>query len=276
MGIRMQCYYLFLCAQIILESFPISSSGHIAVLELLVRNYAVCIEYFQRNALNFGARAEIVDVLDHFTYGATIIILACFFFSQWTFLLFNIRRCWPIVLKIITYGFIADVITSLFYLGLKWFGIPAYFPLGIGLIITAATLLSLYWVPIGQHKSLTWCRAMLLGTVQGLAVLPGISRLASTYACARWMGICPRRSFEISWLFVLPLISAAFLNSLRVVISSPEWHSLFSVSSLGVMAVAGIISYYALCFVAKLADENRWWWFGVYMALPVAIWWLYI
>lgn len=255
-------YAIWLFAQIVLESFPISSSGHMLLLDKLLA--AVHIAPSVNNAAQ-GNIFESVDVLEHFAHGATIGMVALFFFSRWAFLLRNVKRCWRIIAKIIALGFIADLCTSIFYVFFHFSSVQNYFPVGLGFFITGILLLSLRWCPTKATGTFNWRSATILGVVQGCALLPGISRLASTFVVARWLGIAPRKSFEISWLIVMPLLCAAFLNSVRLMVMEHQASYLLSIPLLATMGIAMVVAYFCLCLVSRLAYSNRLWWFGVYM-----------
>ncbi|MBN2197389.1 MAG: undecaprenyl-diphosphate phosphatase [Polyangiaceae bacterium] len=82
---------------------------------------------------------------------------------------------------------------------------------GLGFALTTVILASTYWAPTGESDELTWRTALLLGVVQGLAVLPGVSRSGFTICIALWSGVRPSRAFELSMLISLPAILGAVL-----------------------------------------------------------------
>jgi undecaprenyl-diphosphatase len=269
----MLAFYVWLLFQILLESFPISSSGHRLLFELYLKKFNNYVMPESKNFFNFtDAIFPSVDVLDHFAHGATVFILIFFFFSSWFFLLRHVRRCWRIILKIILFVGIADFITSIFYIVFKI--VPVQFPLSLGFAITGCSLASLYWCPKNDNNkkgSFNVATACVLGLVQGCALLPGISRLATTYACARWLHFSPQKSFQISWLIAWPLITAAFLNSTYILIKKyPSW-LMIHWPIFVVIFLAGIASYFMLCFSARLAYTYKFWKFSIYMIVPIVL-----
>ncbi len=256
-----------LVIQILLESLPVSSSGHIQLFELFLKKIDSPINHL---IVTFSDACT-VDVIDHFAHGATIIILIVFFFSRWFFLLQNLQKCFGIILKIIALAALADIITSAFYVLFHCTIIKSFFSLSLGFIITSLLLLSLYWCSSTQRAIFNWRMALLLGMVQGIALLPGISRLASTYVAARWLGLPSNKAFEVSWLIAFPLMLAAWANSLRLIVFKQQALFLLSWQVLFVMAVAAIASYVLLKWSAQLAYKNEWWRFGIYMLVPIVI-----
>jgi len=83
--------------------------------------------------------------------------------------------------------------------------------LGLGFVATAAILVSTRWARAGQHEVPTLAGALLIGVVQGLAVVPGVSRSGSTIAMALWLGVRPDRAFELSMLLSVPAVLGAAL-----------------------------------------------------------------
>ncbi|MCX5922151.1 MAG: undecaprenyl-diphosphate phosphatase [Candidatus Dependentiae bacterium] len=263
-------FYCWLIVQILLESFPISSSGHCYLVERIAQQYGYVIDHYHDVvSYTHGIGWVRVALVDHFVHGVTVFVVAWFFFSRWSFLLLHVRRCWRIILNIIGLTFVADCITAACYFLIRAYSIAI--PLSVGFIVTALALLSLRFVSRRRKPSFNVAHACLLGFVQGCALLPGISRFATTYVCARWLGFPSHKSFELSWLVVWPLITVAFLHSASVIMISGVQSPLLQPITLLVMASAGVVSFYALRCVARRADAHTMWWFGLYMLVPILI-----
>ncbi len=91
----------------------------------------------------------------------------------------------------------------------RWTASPL--AVGLGFLLTTAALTSTRWAASGDDEVPSWGVALLLGVVQGLAVLPGVSRSGLTIAVALWAGVRPARAFELSMLISLPAIAGAVL-----------------------------------------------------------------
>ena len=76
---------------------------------------------------------------------------------------------------------------------------------GTMLMITAV-LLFLADRASNTHKQVTFSNAFVLGLVQAIAILPGISRSGSTIAIAVLVGVDREKAAKFSFLMVLPLI----------------------------------------------------------------------
>lgn len=283
----MEALLYVLCAtQIIVESLPISSSTH---LELMQQWLGVRLPEF----------------FDHFAHGPTMIIILLMFGDAWSV---PMRMLWRVVLgwlrrrcafvalpyshrrllmlfgSITGFVILADGVTAVFYVAFaRWIKQPQQVPSDVmllcGLMVTAGLLFSLRWckrtsicADNGTAVSLTNTKALLIGLVQGLAQMPGISRFASTFVMARWLGISPRRSLQFSFLMFFPLIVAAFfINGLPAVVLHPEGRALLTLPFGCALLVASIVAYALFKIVCRWALDGRMWWFGFYMLLPIAV-----
>ena len=81
------------------------------------------------------------------------------------------------------------------------------------LLITALILFSADRVSIKKNK-ISYGKALLLGVVQAIAILPGISRSGATVSSAVLLGIDREKAARFSFLMVLPLIFGSMAKSL--------------------------------------------------------------
>lgn len=237
--------------QIILESLPVSSSGNLALLGL-----------------------TLPEDINYATHAFTLIVYALFFRKKLFILLRHPLRCFTPLVRAVLYGICALVPTLLCY-ALFNYTQPA-FPLWLGFLITSCVLLTFTLRArrslgvVGSRfrrnhiEGLTCLKAFFIGCAQGIALLPGISRLGITYATARWLGLSWRTAFGFSCMIEAPLIFVASckgLYDLAPVVSSISLLTLFGY--LG----ATVISYGVLWGVYRLAQKECWWIFGIYTAL---------
>ncbi len=112
-------------------------------------------------------------------------------------------------------------------------------------------------------------KGLVLGIVQGLAVIPGISRSGSTIAAALFSGIPRHRAGEVSFLLSVPAILGATLLELRHL--GELTHSI----SLPVMAagfLAAMISgWLSLSLLVRIIRGSKLWVFCLYL-VPLGIW----
>ncbi len=264
---------LISATQIITESLPISSSTHVKIVELL------CVY--------FGYSVQTLPTcFDYLLHGPTLLILTIFFRHAWFTplkLLLSFKKSnLNIIAKIFWYAIIATIPPAIFMFGVikPWLKhTNVYNSTGLlitGLIVTMCMLLSLRlstkaWIlnQVQDDKSLTTRKVIILGLVQALALLPGISRFASTYVVGRWLGLSPRRSFESSFLIGAPLFIGAFLLGILEFIHLPSWQTL--IPSLITIIGATVAGYLSLWFMWRLAQRNLLWTIGWYLPFPTAI-----
>jgi len=261
--------FLFLVsAQIILESFPISSSGHL----LLIENF---IHLFYPDAYISVFNNIIVS---HFLHGPTALVLAIFFYDRWSFLLFHIKRCWAIILKLIFFAFVADLITFPFFIFLRKIIDCSFFPIGIGFLISAAALFSLNFCQRKTYSRLTISKVAIIGVAQGISLLPGISRFGLTFVTACCLGIRPSKAFAFSFAIQWPLIMFGFLESLLFLHKMPTSfkNSLFSTGLLITIIISSVIAFFALGLVKRLIDLKKLWVFSIILCFSFFSWLIFV
>ncbi len=243
---------LYIFFSIVLETFPISSSGH---LELLHR-------IFEKLDLPDFCN----EAIDLFLHGPIALVIALFFFNDWCFFIQNFPRTLPLIKKIFLRGIITDGITVLVYF--LFYKKIFFLPVWIGFLITSGLLFSLYYCnkkpPFAEWNCYN---AMLLGIVQSIALIPGISRLGSTFVCARWMGLSMRRSFQLSFLIEWPISCAAFLKGTYSLYHENKIVELLQLKVILVMIIAIVCGLCTLKLVERMLHEQREWIFSVYLVL---------
>ena len=137
---------------------------------------------------------------------------------------------------------------------------------GALLMFTGAVLAGTRFLPTGT-KDISFLRALWMGCMQAVALLPGVSRSGMTLAAARSGRVEPSKSAEFSFLMSAPLIlGGMFLEILKMLCAADGvaqegvglglliWGALLS-------AAVGYISLIALVKTLK----GRWFWlFGPY------------
>lgn len=136
-------------------------------------------------------------------------------------------------------------------------------------ILTGVFLtLSLFGRKTGRDRDQTtiW-DALLIGTVQGLAVLPGLSRSASTIAFALLVGLTTRWSATFSFYLLIPAVLGA--SVLEIYGAWAEQGSAFFVGSdfakyLFGAAIAAVVGYLAIGWLIRAVVSRRLYWFAIY------------
>lgn len=284
--------------QIVLESFPVSSSGNVALLM-----------GFLSKLIDVNQVPALCQQFLFFLHGPTIIVLGVFFFKQWrtycvklfpfTFTLQRNTKHDASVYPLVVFGFITNAITVFFYALNHYFAFTDFcpVPLWLGFLITTLLLFATVFIPVFSNSKLyshssfrgEQCEAVgsrgnnknhlnpfstgvLLGLAQSVAFfVPGISRFASTFVVGRWIGFAPMQALEYSFLIEMPLITAGFLKGFWWIIKTPEGHAMITMSFLITLIASTIFAYLGLMFVARLVAQNKIWLFGFYTGLLAVI-----
>ena len=257
----MYVFFVIICVQIILESLPVSSSGHIMLLESFLQCYypAAVIAVSENK------------IVTYFLHGPTAIVLAVFFWDRWIFLLRHIATVWRIVIKIIVLAFVADLMSFLFYLFFNYVIDISGFPVGIGFVISCICLYSLRFLNRENYTMVTWDKALLIGALQGVALLPGVSRFGLTFVAGCWLGLSAKKSFEFSFAIQWPLIIAGLVKGISK-ISSADAYIFFNISMLFVTVLSSIVAFFFLNLVYIMALTNRLWIFSVFLLGSFGVW----
>ncbi|MDY4131299.1 MAG: undecaprenyl-diphosphate phosphatase [Treponema sp.] len=251
----------------IAEFLPISSSGHLAVLQHL-----------------FGLE-DVPLLFDVFLHLATLLSVVLFFRKKiWELLCSFARILVPakktdevqienqkenkkyilaIILATIVTG-IMGVISSKFVENVPVRFICAGFIVTAVLLVLSSVVEKKSGIISGdEKKSVTWIQALIIGFAQGVGTLPGISRSGSTISGALFCGVPRSRAGEFSFIVSIPAILGAFIleaKDLGEVASSIG----FDVVIAG-CAAAFASGYLSLTWLMKLIKKGRLEWFACYL-----------
>jgi len=134
----------------------------------------------------------------------------------------------------------------------------------VGLVVTAVSLAAIDWL-VKRESTIaraSFFDAVLIGLVQVLALVPGVSRSGITMAAGRARGLSRRQAVSFSFLLSAPIIAGAGLASAGAIVTG----GVFSLSQLvlgfGVSFLSGLAAIYLLL---KVVDKVAFWPFVVYL-----------
>jgi len=261
-------FALFLgLVQGIAEFLPVSSSGHLAIFH----NFFGIEDYTQTDLF--------FDILLHF--GTFIAICVAYRkdiwemirdFCAWVAGLFNkekrkaVTPAQRLVLLIVVATLplfvvlpLGDYIAVLY--GTPWF-------IGLALLVTAFLLLLTDHAPDGKknERSATVLDVLIVGAMQALATLPGLSRSGATIATGTFRGFDRKFAVRFSFLLSIPaILGATALKVVGAVKDGVDW-GVMPVYLAG-MIVAGVTGYLALCLLRFLTAKGSFRVFAYYCAL---------
>jgi len=233
------------------EFLPVSSSGHLVLMQKIFGTAALegttnpQLLFFD-TMLHIGTLIAVVIVLWEDILGL--------FKKPFNTLLYLIVATIPAVIFAL---FLNDFIEHAFgghYLG--------YAFLFTALLLVAAELIA---KRVGNRRELRLGSATVMGVMQAIAILPGISRSGSTLAGGLACGVERQKTARFAFLMSIPaILGAALLNGYTLTQSagfSIDWAPL-----IAGMVCAAITGYIAIRFMLALISKKRLWGFAIYVA----------
>lgn len=228
------------------EFLPISSSGHLAAAQLLfprLDHPGVTLEV----AMHVGTTLAVLIYYRH--------LLADFArhpddpghtgLSAQRWLLLLAAGTIPTVL--IGFGFREPIRAA--FDSLEW--------IAGGLALTGAVLMASRLRPEASSR-LDLARALLVGAVQGAAILPGVSRSGMTITVALLLGIPSRQAVTYSLLLSVPAVAGAtVLDATQLVAESSSPALLFGNLAFATLSAGGV-GYLCIGLVHR-ATRADWW-----------------
>nr|MBU1328198.1 undecaprenyl-diphosphate phosphatase [Candidatus Omnitrophota bacterium] len=225
----------------IAEFLPISSSGHLVILHKLT---------------GFNEPEILFDIFLHLgTLAAIFIIFGKEIIESVT----TKKRIGLLILvsTLVTFGFV-------------WFfikNIEAAFSdvriVGIMVIVTGLWLIAGNFIRLGT-EGMTVFKAGLIGLVQGIAALPGLSRSGATISTGLFLGLDGQAAAKFSFLLSIPAILGAFLFKIKEIGFNFTGININYFIGFFISCIVGIFS---LKLLLRILYKNKFHWFGAYCIL---------
>ncbi|MCS7254143.1 MAG: undecaprenyl-diphosphate phosphatase [Armatimonadota bacterium] len=251
------------------EFLPISSSGHLALLENLLgwtRDEGLQAAMLPFNAvLHFGTllsiiayfRADLLAML----MGKTISpgnlaqndserICSCRADRSWLLLILAANIPTGIIGLMLERSGVAELATA------SMLAVGSLLAL-TGILLILSERMAKRSVGVG----LCFWRAIFVGCIQGLAVLPGLSRSGATIAAGLMVGLEKDVAVRFAFLVSVPAVIAATMLELRDLL--PNAHINISHIIIG-CTIAAIVGYAAIGIVVRAVNFGRFSWFAPY------------
>ena len=235
------------------EFLPISSSGHLLLGRMVLGL-----------TIDESPAYKMLDILLH--VGTLIPVIIVFWKDWWemlknpfksrTLLLLFIASMPTLVFKVIFDDFIDSCDTG-------WF-------LGVSFLMTAVFLLVAEYVSSkNAHKTgkVGFFHAIVMGCMQGIALLPGVSRSGSTLAGGLLSGLDRKSGAKFAFMMSAPAIAGALLLEGKDAIENGWISDLAVVPTIVGVIVASVTGYIAIRFMLKLMTKISLNWFALYVAI---------
>jgi undecaprenyl-diphosphatase len=232
----------------ITEFFPISSSGHLVILQNL-----------------FGIKKPMM-AFDVFLHFGTIISVLIFFWKD----IFIMLREKSSMLKFIIIGSIPTFIMAILFKKVVEGLFASTLIVGYSLVITGVFLLiasffALYNKNKLHNKDLTVGKSIIVGIAQGISTVPGISRSGTTIGTSLIAGLNEEMAIKFSFLLSVPAVLGANLLKMKEI-----YGNLIEIDSLPFFAgaiAAMITGIIAIRVLYSMFRKNLFFLFGVYCLL---------
>ena len=247
------------------EFLPISSTGHMILTGQL---------------LNLGESDFLKSFEIIIQLGAILAVVVLYWRSLWNWVM--VKKLFMAFLPTAIIGLALYKIVKTYLLGSPVVVLWSLFLGGIFLIFferwyqkkNNEQALDSVTVEVNELENISYSKAVALGFFQAVAIIPGVSRSASTIVGGLWLGLKRKTIVEFSFLLAVPTMLAA--TSLDVVknyqaFSTNQWHSL----ALGFIT-AFIVALIAIKFLLQFIRKHNFISFGVYRILVALIFWLVV
>lgn len=178
------------------EFFPVSSSAHLKIVKAWL-------------SIPSGEETVLFDLACHV---GTLIALYIYFRKEiWDLLVVHPKK------HLLFMVALTPLVPAYFLLKpfRLWASQPQF--LGWCLLLTAAVLFFAQRVTKGSTKTPSWKDALFIGTMQSFALIPGISRSASTITGGVWRGLSASSAVRFSFLLSIPAaLGGVFLELLKL------------------------------------------------------------
>jgi undecaprenyl-diphosphatase len=140
-----------------------------------------------------------------------------------------------------------------------------------GAFIACGVVLYLSKTGREQNENITYLAALAIGTAQGIALIPGISRSGLTIATALLLGVRREKAFKFSFLLSVPAVIGALGLTLH------EQHETLTLLGVGWteilvgISVSMVVSYLALKLLWRVLAGKKFYLFAFYCWIIGAI-----
>lgn len=240
------------------EFLPVSSSGHLVLFQYLFGLKEA--ELFFDVCVHLGTLAAVIAVFRHEVKRIIMALLRLVSlrgpkesFSQKVAADPELKMA-----LLIAIGSIPTAVLGLLFQSIADQLFSSVFIVGMMLMVTGSLLWitrrAISGVEHGGIANFSKPKAFIIGIIQGLAIIPGISRSGSTISIGLLMGLDREMAARYSFLLSIPAIAGAGLLSLKNGLSQTDLA--LQLSLLGA-ATAAIVGYGALKSLLRMVENGR-------------------
>ena len=249
----------------ITEFLPVSSSGHLVVVQQLfgwqaeggiILAFDVALHLGTLFAVLIVLRHEIVQILTGRAwklFGAVILATI-----PAVIVGFSIKDIIEMMFSSVTVVGIGWIVTGTFLWGTRYIKIPPVPPLENGGVQKSPPLEK---GGEGGFAAISWLKSLLIGCAQAVAIIPGISRSGSTMSAGFFLGLNGEAAAKFSFLMAIPAIAGGAILDIKDIIAFPkEGLPQLIIGTI----VSFIVAYLSIKWLLAIISRGKFYWFGVY------------
>lgn len=237
------------------EFLPISSSGHLILTRAIM------------GISDAQAATGAFMMLDVLLHAGTLLAVVIVFWKDWWSILRNPFKSKLLLLLII--ASIPALIVAVFFNDFVDQFFTGWF-LGVSFLITSLFLLIAEVVSRKERQRSDQPQvrnAVVMGIMQAIALLPGVSRSGSTLTGGLLSGLDRKAGAKFAFMMSAPAIFGSLLFEGKDAIENGYLSQLELVPTIVGVAVAAVSGYLAIRFMLKLINRISLNWFALYTAL---------
>ncbi len=236
----------------ITEFLPVSSSGHLVVVQQLfgwqaedgiILAFDVALHVGTLFAVLVALRKEVFEILTGRAWklcGAVILATI-----PAVIVGFSIKDLIEMTFSSVTIVGIAWLVTGTFL----WFTRYAKNPP----------------LPLGERDGvrgqISWLKSLLIGCAQAVAIIPGISRSGSTMSAGLFLGLSGETAAKFSFLMAIPAIAGGAILDVKDIMAFPkEGLPQLIIGTI----VSFVVAYLSIKWLLAIISRGKFYWFGVY------------
>lgn len=238
------------------EFLPISSTGHLILASNLLKI----------------AQTDFVKSFEIFIQLGAILAVVSLYFKDFL----NIKKWPPIIIAFIPTGIIGFIL----YKFIKTFLLGNTMVVLASLLIGGILLILIEYLhkekdgSVETLENITYKQAFLIGTIQSLSVIPGVSRSAASIIGGMLLGLKRKTAVEFSFVLAVPTMIAA--SGLDLIKS----HQTFTANQYQILVIGFITSFIvaiiAIKFLLKFVQTHTFIPFGIYRIIVAILFWILI
>ncbi len=241
----------------IAEFLPISSSGHLVVLNEL---------------FGTGKGSLELNIILHL---GTLLAILVFYHRRILDLLGSDRRVIPLLIV----GTLPAAVFGIFMKKNYETFLENALVAGLMLPLTGVILLLLRRIPRGEedYQQIGYVTAILIGCAQAFAILPGISRSGATIVAGAALGLKRQSAATFSFLLAIPAIAGATVLELKDMFDNGGSATAPSLLLIGAV-VAFVVGLFSLNWLVRWLEQGRLHYFAFWvipLGIVVVLWQLW-